>query len=228
MSEIHNVFILKDGIPVFHVNPVKKIIQNDQQVESKTKNMDSALIAGFLSAIASFAREIGIGTPITYATEEMKFSFLSQNDLLFILGTTDVQESEIHIILKEIAEKFVEMVSRNNINVTIANLSSFNDILKEILSKNIMKVDLLQDSRLMEHYAELIPHSHIVPETLERFSDTRRILFKLINGSNSIYEIAKATKQDPRTLLSLLRSYTKTGLVTFQRQNSTKVRRLNL
>ncbi len=228
MAEIHNVFILKDGIPVFHVNPVIGLIQKDHPVQEKGRNLDSALVSGFLSAIASFASEIGIGCPITYVTEEMKFSFLSKNDLLFILATTNVQESEIKAILNEIAKKFIDMISRDNINVTIANLTSFNEVLKEILSSYVVKYDSIQESNLLEEYAQLVPHSHIVPETLERMSSTRRVLFKLMNGENSIYDIAKMTKQDPRTLLSVLRSYKKSGLISFQIQNPLKIRRIRL
>lgn len=226
MPEIHNVFILKDGIPIFHVNPVRKLIDNEYRAEDKVKKMDSALVAGFLSAIASFANEIGVGTPVTYKTEEMKFSFLSQNDLLFILGSTDVQENDIEAILLNISERFVEMILRDNLHLTTSDLSPFNKTIIEILSGYILKFDLLQESRLIEEYAELVPQSHMVPEALERLSETRRILFKLIDGSNSIYEIAQVTKQDPRMLLSVLRSYTKSGKISFQRENATRVRRV--
>lgn len=219
MPEIHNIFILKDGIPIFHVNPVRRLILSDREVTGKPKGMDSALMAGFLSAIASFAIEIGIGNPITYQTEEMKFSFLSQNDLLFIMGTTEVRECDIKDILREISEKFIKMVLRDNLHLTTSDLSPFNQIVKDLLSGYILKFDLMQESRLIEEYAELVPQSHIVPEALKRLSETRRILFKLMDGCNTVYEIAKETNQDPRMLLSVLRSYTKNGLVTFQKQN---------
>lgn len=222
MPEIHNVFVLKDGIPVFHVNPVKNLIHKTEEVEERAKEMDSALVAGFLSAIASFACEIGIGAPISYITEEMVFSFLSKNDILFILGTTDVQANDIQKILHEIAEKFVELVIRENLKITVANLAPFKEILREILAGYVNQYDLLQESHLIQEFAELIPQSHIGRETLERLTEARRMLFKLIDGTNSIYEIARVTKQDPRTLLSVLRSYKKTGQVSFQRQDITK------
>ncbi len=225
MPEIHNVFILKDGIPIFHVNPVRKLIQKDHQVECKTKEMDSALVAGFLSAIASFANEIGIGTPVAYKTEIMDFSFLSQNDLLLILGSTDVQETDVKSILIQISDSFVEMVLRDNLHLTSSDLSPFNQVVKEILSGYLLKFDLMQESQLIEEYAELVPQSHIVPEALERLSEARRVLFKLINGSNSIFEIAQVTNQDPRNLLSVLRSYTKSGFVSIQKHKSSRVRK---
>lgn len=217
MVEIHSVFILKDGVPIFDANPVRNLIQDTQNIESKTKNMDSVLIAGFLSAIASFAKEIGIGNPITYKTNEMKFSFLFQNDFLFILGTTDVEKRLIQEILKKIAKNFLGMILRENIDPKTGDLSLFNQILKEILTGYIRKFDLMKESYLIEKYAQLIPHSYIVPETLEKLSETRRILFKLINGTNSIFEIAEATNQHPRELLKILRSYSKSGLITFQK-----------
>ncbi len=216
MSEIHNVFILKDGVPIFHVNPVRQLLQTNEISELKIKNMDSALIAGFLSAIASFATEIGIGIPMTYETNMMKFSFTYNNDYLFILGTTDVPEEEIQDMLSEIASEFLGLVLRDNLNPkNLDQLLPFTPILKNILSGYVHKYDLLKESKLIEQCAHLIPHSHIVPETLEKLSDTRRSLFKLIDGSNSIYEIAAATKQNPRDLLSILRSYTKNGLISF-------------
>ncbi|MHA1264107.1 MAG: hypothetical protein ACTSRS_02630 [Candidatus Helarchaeota archaeon] len=226
MPKIHNVFILKDGIPIFHVNPVANLIETNAREEKSETNMDSALVAGFLSAIASFATEIGIGVPKRYITELMEFSFLSYNDILFILGTTGVDENEVEEILQEIAEKFVEMVIRDNLKITVANLSPFKKILREILAGYIHKYNLLQESFLIKQFAELIPQSHIGSEALKRLTETRRMLFKMIDGNNSIYEIAKATKQDPRMLLSVLRSYTKSGQISFQRQTTSDPKRL--
>ncbi|HUX99928.1 MAG TPA: hypothetical protein VMV49_10280 [Candidatus Deferrimicrobium sp.] len=217
MADIHNIFILKDGIPVFHVNPVRELIQNDQNLESKTKNLDSALIAGFLSAIASFAMEIGIGIPITYETSEMKFSFLSQSDFLFILGSSNVIDDELQSIIKKVADEFVAMILRGNLNVKTSDFSPFNEILTQILAGYIRKYDLLEESRLIEEYVQLIPQSHIIPETLEKLSETRRALFKLIDGEHSIYDISQVTKQHPRDLLSVLRSYTKSGLISIEK-----------
>jgi hypothetical protein len=217
MAGIHNIFILKDGIPVFHVNPIEKLIQIGQKLELSSKVLDSALISGFLSAIASFAGEIGVGTPKKYETEDIKFSFLVQNDFLFIVGTTDIQDNEIQEVLAEVAEKFLGMISQDNLNVKVADLSPFNDLLKEILTNYVQKHNSLQESYVAEEFTHLIPHSQLVPEVLEKLSDTRRLLFKFINGTNTVYEIAKSTNQDPRTLLSLLRSYSKSGLITIQK-----------
>jgi len=217
MAGIHNIFILKDGIPVFHVNPIDKLIQIGQKLELSSKVLDSALISGFLSAIASFAGEIGVGAPKKYETDEIKFSFLVRNDLLFIVGTTDLQDNEIEEVLVEVAEKFLGMIAQENLNVKVADLSPFNDLLREILINYVQKHNILVESNVAEEFTHLIPHSQLVPEALEKLSETRRLLFKYINGSNSIYEIAKSTNQDPKALLSLLRSYSKSGLVTLQK-----------
>jgi len=217
MAGIHNIFILKDGIPIFHVNPIDKLIRIGQKLELCSKILDSALISGFLSAIASFAGEIGVGASRKYETDEIKFSFLARNDLLFILGTTDIQDDEIEEVLAEVADKFLDMISQNNLNVKVADLSSFNELLREILMNYVQKHNQLQESHVAEEFAHLIPHSQLVPEALEKLSETRRLLFKFINGSNSVYEIAKSTNQDPRMLLSLLRSYSKSGMITLQK-----------
>ena len=118
------------------------------------------------------------------------------------------------------------MVLRDNLHLTTSDLSPFNQVIIEILAGYVLKFDLMLESRLIEEYAELIPQSHMVPEALERLSETRRVLFRLINGTNSIFEIAKVTNQNPRTLLSVLRSYTKSGLISFQKHNITTVRRI--
>lgn len=217
MAGIHNIFILRDGIPVFHVNPIDKLIQIGEKLELSNKVLDSALLSGFLSAMASFAGEIGVGSPKKYETDEIKFSFLVQNDFLFIVGTTDIPDDEIQELLAEVAEKFLEMISQNNLNVKVADLSPFNNFLREILTNYVQKHNLLQESYVAEEFTHIIPHSDLAPEALEKLTETRRLLFKFINGSNSIYEIAKSTNQDPRNLLSLLRSYSKNGLVTLQK-----------
>ncbi|MHA1131415.1 MAG: hypothetical protein ACTSQI_12445 [Candidatus Helarchaeota archaeon] len=216
MAEIYNLFILKDGIPIFHVNPVRALLENNQTTEVKPDTLDSALIAGFLSAIAGFAYEIGVGAPITYETTKMKFSFLAKNDFLFILGTQDVESTDIQEILQKIANNFLDMILRDELNPKIADFSPFNEQIKQIMSGFIRKYDLLRESHLIEEYIRLVPHSHIVPETLEKLSETRRLLFKLIDGTNSIFKIAEATNKHPRELLSILRSYSKSGIITFQ------------
>jgi hypothetical protein len=217
MAGIHNIFILKDGVPVFHVNPISNLIQVGQALEMANKVLDSALIAGFLSAIASFAGEIGVGAPKKYETDEIKFSFLVQSDFLFIIGTSGIEDKEIQDLIAEVAGKFLGMLIQNNLNVKVSDLSPFNEILREILTIYMQKSSAVQDLPLSEDFTHIIPHSHMVPEAVERLSETRRLLFKLINGANSVYEIAKNTNQDPRTLLSLLRSYSKNGMITLQK-----------
>jgi hypothetical protein len=217
MTGIHNIFILKDGVPVFHVNPISNLIQVGQPLEIANKVLDSALIAGFLSAIASFAGEIGVGSPKKYETDEIKFSFLVRSDFLFIIGTSGFEDKEIQDLIAEVAEKFLGMISQNNLNVKVSDLSPFNEILHEILTIYMQKSPVGQDLSLSEDFAHIIPHSHIIPEALEKLSETRRLLFKLINGANSVYEIAKNTNQDPRALLSLLRTYSKNGMITLQK-----------
>ncbi len=216
MAEIHNLFIMKDGIPIFHVNPVRKLIQEDSVSENKTETLDSALIAGFLSAIAGFAYEIGVGAPVTYETNKMKFSFLTENDFLFILGTNNVEDVDIEAILQNTVKEFLGMILRDELNPKIADFSPFNENLKNILTGYIRKYDILKESHLIGEYVRLVPQSHIVPETLEKLSETRRLLFKQIDGTNSVFKIAEATNRSPRELLSILRSYSKSGLITFQ------------
>lgn len=217
MAGIHNIFILKDGVPVFHVNPISNLIQVGQKLEIKNKALDSALIAGFLSAIASFAGEIGVGMPKKYETDELKFSFLVRSDFLFILGTSGIEDNEIQDLMAEVAGKFLGMISQDNLNVKVADLSPFNETLREILTIYMQKSPALQNLQPSEDFTHLIPHSHMVPEAIEKLTETRRLLFKLINGANSVYEIAKNTNQDPRALLSLLRSYSKNGMITLQK-----------
>jgi len=214
MAGIHNIFILKDGVPVFHVNPISNLIQVGQKLEITNKVLDSALIAGFLSAIASFAGEIGVGLPKKYETDELKFSFLVRSDFLFILGTSGIEDNEIQDLIAEVAGKFLGMISQDNLNVKVSDLSPFNETLREILTIYMQKSPALQNS---EDFTHIIPHSHMVPEAIEKLTETRRLLFKLINGANSVYEIAKNTNQDPRALLSLLRSYSKNGMITLQK-----------
>jgi hypothetical protein len=179
--------------------------------------LDSALIAGFLSAIASFASEIGVGMPKKYETDEIIFSFLVRSDLLFIIGTSGIEDNEIQDLMAEVAEKFLAMISEDNLDIKISDLSPFNEILRDILTHYMQTKMNLPGTPSTEDFTRIIPHSYIVPEALEKLSETRRLLFKLIDGENSISEIAKNTNQDPRALLSLLRSYSKTGLITFHK-----------
>lgn len=217
MAEIHNIFILKDGVPVFHVNPISNLIEIVQKTETANKTLDSALIAGFLSAIASFASEIGVGMPRKYETDEIIFSFLARNDLLFIIGTSGMDNNEIHDLMAKVAEKFLTMISQDNLDIKISDLSPFNEILRDILTPYVQTKMNLSEAPSTEDFTRIIPQSYMVPEALEKLSETRRLLFKLIDGANSISEIAKNTNQDPRALMSLLRSYSKTGLITFHK-----------
>ena len=48
--KIHDIFILRNGVPIFH-----------KRQDEKTKNVDETLLMGFLSAITGFGQEIGLG-----------------------------------------------------------------------------------------------------------------------------------------------------------------------
>ena len=94
--EIRDVFILRKGAPIYH----------QKQPESNLKK-DETLTMGFLSALTSFATEIGAGIPKLYETDCSRFSFYQRDNHLFIVYTdTEVSKTNINVLSKKIAESF--------------------------------------------------------------------------------------------------------------------------
>ncbi len=92
---IREIMILrKGGMPLFNFAP------------AGAPKLD-ALVAGFLSAQAGFAEEIGEGKIQVVSFAENKFVYESRADLLFIIVISQEDDENIYrVILKEIAKSF--------------------------------------------------------------------------------------------------------------------------
>lgn len=115
----------KSGLPLFNFAP------------AAAPKVD-ALVAGFLSAQAGFAEEIGEGTVQVVSFREHKFVYESRSDLLFIVVIAQEDDEHVYrVILKEIAQIFVKMYEKEleKTVVSPALFKGFRENLIEILQK---------------------------------------------------------------------------------------------
>ncbi|MHA1145940.1 MAG: hypothetical protein ACTSRW_14455 [Candidatus Helarchaeota archaeon] len=204
--EIRDIFILKEGIPIYH----------KKQPESNLRK-DETLTMGFLSALTSFAMEIGAGVPRLYATDTARFTFFERDDHLFIVySDLDITNEQILDFSRKLSDAFFKSF---NGRLTGTTLPVFDDYTSALLTefyqtnKPPSRVKL-EESRYMMEMKQLVPKIHVEEEQL-RLTTQRRKLFKLIDGKNSVYEIANQLNENPQRVLSILRSYKKEGAVTF-------------
>ncbi|MBD3227074.1 MAG: hypothetical protein GF329_02715 [Candidatus Lokiarchaeota archaeon] len=217
--DVHSVYILKDGVPIFHWSYAK---EHGKDLEVDTK--DSALISGFLSAIVNFANEMGVGEPKSYLTNDLKFSFLNKKDFLFvILVDKDISDEKTFDFLNIVSKTFIKLYDVGDFkNVSAINFDGFKDYLFEIITKvnskeiteqEINEKEIIENQNIQERFKKLVPKCYIDVEKTERISSARRALFKLIDGSSSIYKIAQKINDTPQNLFYTLRPYEKFGYI---------------
>lgn len=198
---------MKDGLPIFHYKQPNIRLR---------KPVDDTLFAGFLSAIINFTKETGLGVPTFYITDSIKFSFFEQSDLLFIIcskpefANSCIDELFIKIsslVLNQIKEQITPL-NFNDIN------SAINQFLNDLQKKDELLLQPIKKSHHNERYfREIIPKRHINND--DNIRNNRRKLFRLINGENSIYDLAMQMNSHPSKILSILRAYQKEGIISF-------------
>ncbi|MFW9935381.1 MAG: hypothetical protein ACFFDU_07770 [Candidatus Thorarchaeota archaeon] len=130
------IVLRKGGQPLFNFAP------------DGTPKLD-ALVAGFLSAQAGFAEEIGEGEIQVVTFAENKFVYESSSDLLFIIAISQEDDENIYrMIIKEIAQVFEQQY-------------------REVLKKPVISSHLFVGFR--EHIMELLGKYNKIPQIPQRF-----------------------------------------------------------
>lgn len=204
--KIQDIFILKDGLPIYH----------HKEVDSKLrKTVDDTLITGFLSAITNFTKETGLGIPTFYITESIKFSFYEKSELLFIISSEPMlANSYINELFLKISHIVVKQIEDQTESIDFSTLNSIiNQFLKDFNKKDELLLHPLKKSHHnASYFREIIPKRHIDNE--DNIRNNRRKLFRLINGKNSIYDLARQMNSHPSKILSILRAYQKEGIIS--------------
>ena len=238
LFDVQSLYILKNGLPIFHWAYNDKIKGSSNVYEGKKK--DSVLISGFLSAIVSFANEIGIGEPRSYLTKNLKFSFLNENGFLFVVSTEkQISKNKTFEFLNIVSKTFVKLYDVGDIqNFSAINLSGFKDYLFEIITKinskeiagaEINKNEISNQKNEQNKFKNLIPKCYIDVDKTKHLSSSRRALFKLIDGNSSIFKIAEKFNDNPQNIFFTLRPYEKFGYIRINlvEQQSKKEQKMN-
>ncbi len=142
-----------------------------------------ALVAGFLSAQAGFAEEIGEGQIRVVTFAENKFVYESQADLLFIIAIGEADDENIYrLIIKEIAQAFEKQYGHVLQQSVLSShlFIGFREYVMEILKK----YDKIPE--IQQRY----PTAIIPPENLERIEE----LLNIIEGQRGILRAALLTQ----------------------------------
>ena len=164
------IVLRKGGMPLFNFAP------------SGAPKLD-ALVAGFLSAQAGFAEEIGEGKIQVVSFAENKFIYESRVDLLFIIVIGQEDDEYIYrVILKEIAQAFekqyTSVLERSVIPSNI--FGGFREYVVDILSK----YDRIPEVRPRQATA-ILP-----PEVLAQVED----ILNIAEGQTGILRTARVTR----------------------------------
>ena len=204
---IQDIYILRDSLPVYHYKNNDSILK---------KSLDASLITGFFSAIFSFIKETGLGIPDSFTTNLIKFSFFESSDLLYVIcSDSALSNSIVTTFFKQLSasiqrhrEAQTKELSNSQFIVIV------NELLYLLQRANGRLLKPAQDDKRNEHFfKDLIPKRHIDEKDFMR--NNRRKLFKLIDGKNSIYDLALFMNQSPSKILNILRSYQKEGIISF-------------
>ncbi len=160
------IVLRKGGMPLFNFAP------------DGAPKLD-ALVAGFLSAQAGFAEEIGEGKIQVVTFAENKFVYESQADLLFIIVIgQDDDENIYRVIIKEIAKAFQKQFNEVLKKAVISShlFVGFRDYVIEILGK-YDKLPVIQ---------QRYPTAILPPEGLQKVEE----LLNIIEGKPGILRTA--------------------------------------
>ena len=141
-----------------------------------------ALVAGFLSAQAGFAEEIGEGQIQVVTFAENQFVYESQSDLLFIIVIgQDDDENIYRMIIKEIAQAFIQQYSEVLKKSVISShlFVGFREYVMEILGK-YDKIPEIQTR---------YPTAILPPEILQKLEE----LLNIIEGKPGVLRTALLT-----------------------------------
>ncbi|MHA1232312.1 MAG: hypothetical protein ACTSPQ_16895, partial [Candidatus Helarchaeota archaeon] len=132
--DVYSVYVLKNGVPLFHWIKDNDI---DSIKNEEDKQKDTVLVSGFLSAIVSFANEIGFGETRSYLTEDRKFSFLSKNNFLFVISVSrSVDDKNAFEFLERMSDIFINLYDVGDFhNISAINMESFKDRLIILMKK---------------------------------------------------------------------------------------------
>lgn len=154
-----------------------------------------ALVAGFLSAQAGFAEEIGEGQIRVVTFAKNKFVYESHADLLFIIAIGEADDENIYrLIIKEIAQAFEKQYSDVLLQSVISShlFVGFREYVMEILKK-YDKIPKIQ---------QRYPTAILPPENLDKIEE----LLNIIEGLRGILRAALLT-QDGFVIVSKLLQY---------------------
>lgn len=204
---IQDIFVLKEGLPIYH---------HKEKYSKLKESLDDTLITGFLSAIINFTKETGLGVPIFYVTDSIRFSFFEKSGLLYIISSDpSLPNSYMDELFTKLSSSFLNQVNEESDSLEITQINNFVDqVLNDLGKKYDCLLNSAQKDQPDEHYfREIIPRKYI--DDNDNLKDNRRKLFKLIDGKNSIYDLAIQMNSPPSRILSILRSYKKEGIISF-------------
>jgi hypothetical protein len=141
-----------------------------------------ALVAGFLSAQAGFAEEIGEGQIRVVSFAENKFVYESRADLLFIIAIGQADDENVYrVIIKEIAQAF-EKQYREVLQEAVVSSDQFMGF-REYVMEILKKYDKIP--QIQQRY----PSAILPPENLQRVEE----LLNIMEGKRGILRTALLT-----------------------------------
>ncbi|MHA1341975.1 MAG: hypothetical protein ACTSO2_18555 [Promethearchaeota archaeon] len=227
---IENIFILKNGLPIY----TGSLIKREKQNAAFEGEENITMMSGFFSALNSFANTVGnFGDMKEIKLNKVKFSFFIPNEarnanLLFVSqSNAKTSEQAIESLLNRISSKFLRKypsVLKKEWNGRAEIFESFTEDIEEIISKSIKSKmqDIYnhnsQNSDYLNTFSKIIPKKMIDSnQNIEDFlsGDLAIKIFKKIDGYSSIEQIAEKIEISKEKIWLFCKSFAKRGLVSF-------------
>jgi hypothetical protein len=176
------IVLRKGGMPLFNFSP------------NGAPKLD-ALVAGFLSAQAGFAEEIGEGQIQVVTFAENKFVYESQSELLFVIAIGQGDDENVYrMIIKEIAQAFQQQFSEILQKTIVSShlFVGFREYVMEILGKYD------KFPKIQQRY----PTAILPPENFQKIEE----LLSIIEGKPGVMRTALLTN-DGFIILSKLKQH---------------------
>nr|MDO8115610.1 hypothetical protein [Candidatus Sigynarchaeota archaeon] len=210
-ASLKSLYILREGLPVF---------TREYNVGASEQDT-STLVSGFLTALASFLKDMkdfGEMRCLTTSTN-VKFSFYQNDGLLFVACTDGtVDEITVDRFLRRISMRFLESYQHVLNSTSMVNTKSyagFETILKRELASNVLRGPLLTPPSLTPLKSPvprlLIPH-HDVARELHMSNMPFMDLIHYVDGKTDIDGISKLSGIEGKKVDLFMRYLVKNGV----------------
>ncbi|MFX0101593.1 MAG: hypothetical protein ACFFCS_18605 [Candidatus Hodarchaeota archaeon] len=211
-SPLKSIYILRDGLPVFHREFSPHLRQGEE---------NEMLVSGFLSALVSFMKDMKeFGEMKELMTSSnLKFSFLPIESLVFVACTNgNLNQGVIERFLRSISMKFLHLYQTRLSSTRVINPRKY-DAFESIIQREMLS-NMLRENSNQSPSVDIrsgIPALLVPPESIQHEfyfkGDLAERILPHINGENNVESISRVSGVEVYKVHAFLKYLVKIGIV---------------